>query len=240
MSIDRRSTGFKVALLLRRGPKLDRAEFAARWREACPACGDGAGEGGVGGVFRHIRNIALGSDMPIENASSATFDMVEELLFETAEQAERYFASGRFVGARGHLLGGPIVGLSGEVSTLWHRDGSISDQSVKILTLPVRRVGMSKAAFASHWMDRHAGLALAGPGTRGRLRTLDACPADGRVLVGVEPAPFDGIGTIRFDNREDLEREFSGSYYREVMAPDEPRFTDMTQSVAIMVRELPL
>jgi hypothetical protein len=56
-------------------------------------------------------------------------------------------------------------------------------------------------------------------------------------LPGLSLAPFDGIGTILFASQESMAAEFAGSHYREVMAPDEPRFTDPARSRAMMVRE---
>jgi len=184
--------------------------------------------------------------MPVRNVQAGVFDFVDELLFASAQDCQTWVQSGglewEWLAPRGGLLDGPALMIAGSFTVMWDRGGPLPTGAIKILTLPVRRQGMERDAFAAHWTQRHPGLALEGEGTKERLRRLEATlagPLPAGLPPGIVPAPFDGIGVIRFDSKEDLDREFASAHYREVMAPDEPRFTDPSRSNALMVREVP-
>lgn len=224
---------YKVALFLTRRGIISAADFTARWLRRRPPIAPG--------LLRYVHNAPAQADVPIENAPPAPFDGIDELLFASAEHARAWLASeaGRgWIDMRGDLLAEAPQALSGQAWTLWIRPGKPPKHPVKILTLPVRPVGMTMDAFSRHWMEVHAGLALSSPGVVERLAALVSCPADGEPLPGLSPAPFDGIGTILFVSPESMAAEFAGDHYREVMAPDEPRFTDPARSRAMMVREV--
>lgn len=225
---------YKVALLLTRNPAIPAGDFSDRWLAAtAPA--------GAAGPCQRVHNAAALAEVPIENAPPAPFDAVEELLFGNAAEAEAWMGSDAFraiwLGQAAALLGAPVELISGRAVKLWERSGSPSDDAIKILTLPVRRPGMTMAEFADHWIVTHAGLALSEPSARDRLLRLVSTPADKRDIAGLVHAPFDGIGVIQFDSLASLEAEFASDHYRDVMAPDEPRFTDGTASRAMMVKE---
>lgn len=225
---------YKVALFLTRDPALPASEFTTRWLGAgAPAIGEG--------LLAHTHNAPAMAETPIENAPPAPFDGVDEYLFTSAAQAQVFLASPAFrdgwLAPRLPYLAGPLAALSGTAWTVWNREGPQASDSVKILTLPVRRTGMAMDEFADYWINRHFPLAISGPGTAERLRQAVTCPADGLALPQLQSAPFDGIGTIVFDSIEALQAEFSSDHYRESLAPDEPRFTDPADSRAMMVRE---
>jgi uncharacterized protein (TIGR02118 family) len=229
--------GYKVALFLTRAGTIAASDFASAWLAAGPPV---PGEG----LLSHVHNAPAATEVRIENAPPAPFDGIDEYLFASAENAAAYFASGSFRNSwlepRKPLLGAPIAALAGDATAVWNQDRAAADDAVKILTLPVRREGMDKAAFVHHWLVVHAGLALDGPGTRERLLRLISTPADVRNVADFARAPFDGIGVIQFDSAASLSAEFASPYYRTVMAPDEPRFTDPEASRAMMVREIPV
>jgi hypothetical protein len=223
---------YKIALFLTRRGTSSAADFTARWLRARPPT--------TPGLLRYIHNTPAQAAVPIENAPPAPFDGIDELLFASAENARAWLesAAGRgWIETRGDLLATAPLALSGQAWTLWKRPGKPPAHPVKILTLPVRPAGMTMDAFSRHWMEVHAGLALSSPGVVDRLAALVSCPADREPLPGLSLAPFDGIGTILFASQESMAAEFAGSHYREVMAPDEPRFTDPARSRAMMVRE---
>lgn len=225
--------GYKVALFQTRNSAISAADFTARWL--------GAGPPAAPGLLRYVHNAPAQADVPIENAPPAPFDGIDEFLFAAAGDAQAWLASdaGRgWIDKRPDLLAGAPLALSGQAWTLWQRPGKPPTHPVKIMTLPVRPADMTTEAFVHHWMEVHAGLALSGPGVTERLHALVSCPADPDPLPGLSPAPFDGIGTILFESPESMAAEFAGSHYREVMAPDEPRFTDPARSRAMMVREV--
>lgn len=224
---------YKIALFLTRRGTIPAADFTARLLRARPPT--------VPGLLRYIHNAPAQVDVPIEHAPPAPFDGIDELLFGSADDARRWLASpaGRgWIDRRGDLLDEPPLALSGQAWTLWKGPGQPPRQPAKILTLPVRLAGMTMDAFSRHWLEVHAGLALSSPGVVDRLAALVSCPADHEPLPGLSPAPFDGIGTILFQSRESMAAEFAGNHYRDVMAPDEPRFTDPARSRAMMVREV--
>ena len=224
---------YKVALFLTRSATLSASDFTARWLRARPPTAPG--------LLHYMHNAPAQADVPIENAPPAPFDGIDELLFESGEQAQAWLASkaGRgWIDTQAHLLAQAPLALSGQAWTLWTRPGKPPKHPVKILTLPVRPEGMTMDAFSRHWMEVHAGLALSSPGVVDRLAALVSCPADREALPGLSPAPFDGIGTILFESQASMAAEFASDHYREVMAPDEPRFTDATHSRAMMVREV--
>lgn len=223
---------YKVALFLTRRETLSPAAFSTRCLRARPPIAPG--------LLRYTHNAPAQADAPIRNAPPAPFDGIDELLFASAEAARSWLESkaGRdWIDQRSELLAQAPLALSGQAWTLWKRPGSPPQHPVKILTLPVRPAGMTMDAFSRHWMEVHAGLALSSPGVVERLAALVSCPADREALPGLSPAPFDGIGTILFASRESMAAEFASGHYREVMAPDEPRFTDPARSRAMLVRE---
>ncbi|WP_263588026.1 EthD domain-containing protein [Sphingopyxis sp. GC21] len=230
----RPANAYKVALFLTRNPECTAAEFTEAWI-------GGGNPGPAPGLGTHVYNAPGLSAVPIENAPPAPFDGVDEYSFDSAASAAMFFASDRFaadwIAPRAQLLAAPILAISGPAHVLWDRAGPPPANPVKILTLPVRRAGMSQADFGDYWIHSHFSLAIGGPGTSERLRQAVTCPADGCVLVPFGAAPFDGIGTIVFDNMADLEAEFSSAHYRDRLAPDEPKFTDPAKSRAMMVRE---
>lgn len=229
---------YKVLLLLKRVPDISPAQWTQRW------LGQPWANLEAPGLLRHLHNRVIPDAMPIENAPAAAFDAVDEFWFTDASAATNLFGSPSFrafwqAGGAG-LLSGPPLSLSGTSHLLWERDVAKPTDPVKIITLPVRRDGMTPEAFAHHWIHVHSMLALAGPTTKQHLVRLEPCPSDDAGVTGFPPAPYDGAGTIEFADRKDLQAEFASDYYRDVMAPDEPRFTNPLRSGALMVEPFPI
>lgn len=226
-------TAYKVALLLTAASAKDDS-FRDRWLD-CPLPDFPAG---LRGWFH---NTAGQGEVPIENAPPAPFDGIDELLFDQREDALAWFSAPEFerdwLAPRRHLLGGAIPAISGLAREVWQGARAPAADTVKIFTLPVRKPGMDMEAFTHHWLEVHAGLALDGPGTRERLARLISTPADRLGVPRFETAPFDGCGVIQFVDKAGFGAEFASAHYHEVMAPDEPRFTDPASSRVMMVRE---
>ena len=232
----------KLILLLSRHSGLAPAAFSEMWLAQARAI-----PSDPGGPLRHLHNRAIGSDMPIENAPVAAFDAVDELWFTDADALATWLADGGpgrvwLAGARA-LLAEPPAALAGHPRLIWERDDAVARQAtnpVKIVTLPVRPAGLSRQAFVDHWIDIHSALALQGPDTRSRLKRLENCPATLPLPPFLRSVDFDGAGAIEFGSQADLAAEFASDHYRNVMAPDEPRFTDVRRSCAIMMEPLPI
>lgn len=73
---------------------------------------------------------------------------------------------------------------------------------IKRMSLVRRKEGMSVAEFTERWLGEHAALIREMPGLRGyRLDVVESWQG--------EPEPWDGIGELWFDSREDLEAAFA-------------------------------
>jgi hypothetical protein len=229
----------KLILLLKRRADLSEAAFGDAWRAAAQR----HASAGAAAPVRHVHNRALGGDMPIENAPAADFDGVDELWFADAAALTGWLASeaagDRWLRDAGELLAEPPRAIAGEPQVIWQQ-GGLAPDPIKIITLPVRRAGLSQAAFSDHWIKTHSALALQGPRTRERLRRLEVCPSGVPLPASLLAAAFDGAGAIEFGRRADLAAEFESDHYRTVLAPDEPRFTDPQRSSAIMVEPVPI
>jgi hypothetical protein len=226
----------KIVMLLTRKAGLDDAGFTEAWLAASPDLVERPA-----GLIRHVHNRVAAPDLPIENAPPAPFDAADELWFDDQASADAFFSSRywreAWLGARRQLLEKAPQGIAGTARLVWERPGARPAKPIKLIVLPVRRSGMTVEAFIEYWTVTHASLALNGPRTRERLRRLEACPQDARLPEGLASAPFDGVGAIQFDTLEDLNLEFSSDYYRDHLAPDEPRFTDPARSRGLMVEE---
>jgi hypothetical protein len=221
---------FKVVLLLKPRAEISPADFARRWLEGLPS---------DEGLEDHLHNRALTEDMPIENAPPAAFDAADEFWFVDAAAAARFFAAAAFRSHWEPLLAEAPIAVAGPTRELWRQDGPRPQQPIKIITLPTRADGLTQEAFADHWINVHfLKLALPAPGVKDRLYRYEVCLRGAEPLPGVVAAPFDGSGIIEFVSAEALRAEFSNQNYREVMAPDEPRFTNPARSSALMVEPI--
>lgn len=73
---------------------------------------------------------------------------------------------------------------------------------IKRISLVRRKEGMSLEDFTAAWLGEHADLILRMPRLRGyRVDVIRSWQAD--------PEPWDGIGELWFDSREDLEEAFA-------------------------------
>lgn len=222
---------FKVVLLLHRRAELS-AGFADAWIEAWRSLPAPAAE-----LVRHVHNRPLADDMPIENVFAAAFDAMDEFWFESAAAAAHFFADDLVQETLRRLAERPFSALAGEPRQAWSRETVGKEGPVKVVTLPVRRPGMAWEAFYEYWTERHWPLAINAPDAREALRRVDMCGARSGPPAGLVAAPFDGVGTIVFRSLEAMQAQFSTPYYRDVLAPDEPRFTDPARSRGLLVRE---
>lgn len=196
------------------------------------------------GLLRHVHNRPATQDSPIENAPAAPFDGVDELWFESTEAAAYYFGStfyaSQWLEPRRALLTDPepptISGTPHLVAGNRETDGVA--EGVKIIILPCRKAELSRQQFSDYWLNTHVPLALNGPGTRERLAHLEVCPSAGISLAGAADAVFDGASAIRFGSTQALQQEFASTYYHEVLAPDEPKFSDASRSFSLIVEEI--
>lgn len=86
---------------------------------------------------------------------------------------------------------------------------------VKRVSLARRRHGMSRQAFADHWLGPHVEIVKTIPGLRGYVINLVHDP---------EAAGWDGIAETWFDSQEDAEAAFASEPIRSQLAADRPQF----------------
>lgn len=214
---------FKVIELLTAADGIDGADLADGWLAASRANADG--------LVRHVVNRVLATRSPLVGADVPTYAAIGEYWFEDAAAGRRFVAA---AGDAGHpLLAHPPIRLGGVPQRRVSRAPEEASLGVKIMILASRRPGLSFADFVDHWANRHIPLAIEHPPTAARLLEHEICPID-RSPDGVEP-PFDGIAAIRFRDAAALKAEIESDHYRDVLAPDEARFSDPARTCGLMV-----
>src|SRR5206468_8927367 len=106
---------------------------------------------------------------------------------------------------------------------------------IKLIILARRRADFTRQQFQDYWIETHIPLALGGPHTRERLLSLELCLPNDVPIAATRAALFDGASAMFFESAAAFQSEFAGEYYREVLANDEPRFSDGANSRALMV-----
>jgi hypothetical protein len=227
---------YKIVQLLTRRPDLTPSEFQTAW------C-SGGGVTRAPGLFRHVFNAPAGSDSPIQHAATATLDGLDELWFDDERAAANYFNSNAggdrwWISSRSLLAepGAPTV--SGSALLIVEAPAERIRLGIKLMILAQRRADLTPTEFFEYWLRTHIPLALQGPHTRERLLRLELCRPGAHRLTGLPMAPFDGISSMVFTSAADLQQEFESDYYRNVLAADEPRFSDSARSRALFVNEI--
>ena len=108
---------------------------------------------------------------------------------------------------------------------------------VKLIVAVRKRADMSVAEFQRHWREDHARLVRECPATQKYVRRYIQChtlPA----MYGEDAVAFDGTAELWFDSTDDQVAFFSDPDYLRDVQPDEPRFADMSQTVAFVTEEL--
>lgn len=230
--------GFKLVLLLKRHRDLTPDAFADAWlalEESDPIAPPG--------LVRRVFDRPFAGKAPIANASVSPYDAAEESWWErkwdTAEWIESHEHRDRWLPRRLELLAEPPSAIGGTPLLLWEPDSGIPEGAVKILVLPVARRGLTVQEFRNYWTGTHAELALGGPRTKERLVRLEDTPSDSTPSI-FKRTQYDGIGVIAFESADALHAEFETDYYRQILAPDELRFTNPDFSRALLTTEVVL
>jgi uncharacterized protein (TIGR02118 family) len=89
---------------------------------------------------------------------------------------------------------------------------------VKYVALIVRKDGMTRDEFRSYWFDKHIPIATKAPG----LLRYRACPTtqsfngDNGIRKDAEPAPWDGMIEMWFENMDSFDRSFRDTYWNAI------------------------
>lgn len=224
----------KIYRFLVRTPGCSPEAFAAGWRGGLGAALVAAAPA-IPGLARYAQNDLLPVDSPLETARAQALDGIEEFWFEDRASAEAFLASvhdrPETLPFESAILGPASTLHAGPLHIMWQRPPEPQGDALKVIYQSVRKATLTPLEFQKHWLEVHSPLTLQGPTMRQHVQRVEFCPA------GAPGGPCDGVGAIWFDTLRHLQAEFGSEYYREVLAPDEARFTDPARSRGFMVRE---
>lgn len=224
---------YKLVLLLTRMPELTPDDFADAWLDL-----ERRDPLDAPGLVRHDFGRPFSAPAPIVGAPAAPFDAVAETWWQKKSDAADAVVSRAFredwLAKRLGVLAGAPAAVGGPPRLIWERELPPGANPVRIIVLPVARRRLTFDEFVEHWTGEHARIALGGPGTRQRLVSLEDTPAPLAAPSGFARTRYDGVGAITFESPEALAAEFSSPYYRDVVALDEPRFTEPEFSGAVL------
>jgi uncharacterized protein (TIGR02118 family) len=100
---------------------------------------------------------------------------------------------------------------------------------LKVHILSRRRADMTHAQYVSHWRDVHAPLFANQPDVKRYIRSYTQCVITGDQPAGPTLGSTDGIVELWFDDIAGFNAFASSPSYRNVIQPDEERFTDPTK-----------
>jgi uncharacterized protein (TIGR02118 family) len=170
------------------------------------------------------------------NGGDPPFDSMSEMYWSTVDEVRDAFSSKEWQTVRTgqpQRVGGRFMFLVDELSFLdkipsgYDQDPSASE-IVKYVALLNRKDGMTRDEFLKYWIDQHVPLALDTPGL---LRyhaspTLQSFNGDNGTRPDPEPAPWDGVVEMWFENREAFTESFRDEYWEQVR-------TDMYRNLAM-------
>lgn len=226
-----------IAMKTREGVTAD--AFVDVWRDAADAEVERPA-----GLLHSTLDAPLPSPAPITNtAASSPFDAAWESWWTRKNDAADWIVSREFqevwLPRRLSLLAGLPTAIGGVPQLIWESDQAPTPDAVKIVVLPVAARRLRFQEFVAHWTVEHARLALSSPGIRERLLRLEDTPAPISSTTRLARGRYDGAGTLTFSSAAALAAEFEGDHYRDVLAVDEPRFTDPAFSAAFVTTEHP-
>ena len=97
---------------------------------------------------------------------------------------------------------------------------------LKVHILCRRRSDMTHAQYVAHWRDVHAPLFASQPDVKRYVRRYVQCWVTGDRPGGPNLGDTDGIVELWFDDIEGFNAFANSPSYRNVIQPDEERFTD--------------
>lgn len=227
------ASGYKLTLLLTRRPDLSPEQFADAWLaldRRYPLI--------LPGLERYVFNRALSANSPIAGAADSPYDAVIETWWTRKNSVADWVVTREFdeqwLPPRRALLAETPAAVAGEPIIVWEREVTEDMSPVTLIVLPAARRRLRLTEFAEYWTGAHAELALAGEATQRRLVRLEDTPAPLASPSRFTRTRHDGVGALTFASMEALAAEFSSSHYRDVVAPDEIRFTDPAYSSAFL------
>jgi uncharacterized protein (TIGR02118 family) len=154
------------------------------------------------------------------------FDSMSEMYWPTAQDIRDAFMDASWKTVRSdqpNLVGGRFMFLAEEHMVLDKLPADYDSRpqefdAVKYVALIVRKDGMTRDEFRSYWFDKHIPIATKAPG----LLRYRACPTtqsfngDNGLRPDAEPAPWDGMIEMWFENMDSFDRSFRDPYWNEI------------------------
>jgi hypothetical protein len=231
------ASGFKIVLLLKNNTSLSPDEFSRSWINARKT------DNTTTGLLRQVYNeINLDDEMRIKTEGVFGFSGVEEMWFESREAAFIYISNFQEQLRKDDTFSELIdpagtVMMGGECSLIISTPQQYPDRRVKIMIFGVRRAGMSDSEYRNYWIEHHGALVRAAPNSYNNQYRVEYCPIKNVETAGFSRTPYDGLASIEFHNPEALKSTLENEYYRQVLAQDEPNFSDRQKSFGARVAE---
>jgi uncharacterized protein (TIGR02118 family) len=111
---------------------------------------------------------------------------------------------------------------------------------LKLDILIVRRSDTTHQQFVDYWRDRHAALFASQPIVKKTVRRYVQSRTLADTPAGLSVAPYDGIAQIWFENVGGFLEYLNSSNYKEIIRPDEERFTDPRRVQFLFSEETPI
>ena len=224
----------KVSIILRSADPSGTDAFLAHRAEAAPEIFERLRADQEWLRYAQYRKVS--AESPIAAAGTNDFLGSEEYWFASEEAARRFFG-----GSNPYRDGTKVVPylqacleVSGQVHPIW----DAATEAAKVLVLGAGKRELTIEQYRHHWINVHGPLAMENPGGRDVRGRVEYCPADPLSLTGLELGSFDGVASIYVKGSlQVFQKEVNNDYYRDVLKPDEHRFSDPFRSVAIIVSE---
>lgn len=97
---------------------------------------------------------------------------------------------------------------------------------LKVDILSRRRPDMTHEQFVRHWRDVHGQLFASQPVVQQHVRRYVQSRLIANAPKGIALANIDGVAQLWFDDLDGFNGVFGSQNYREVIRPDEEKFTD--------------
>ncbi|WP_394194473.1 EthD domain-containing protein [Microbacterium foliorum] len=231
---------YKLVILLKSRQGVSSGAFSDEWLEL-----EEQHPLNAAGLLSHVFNRPLDGRAPIAGTSTSPYDAAVETWWARKNDAADWVGSREFTnwaGLRSGTLQNGLAAVGGVPQVIWEAspDGPATSEPVKVIVLPVAQYRLRFSEFADYWTGSHARLATSGPDTASRLLRLEDTPAPTPVSSRFTGTRYDGVGTITFASADALEAEFTSTHYRDVVAPDEPMFTNTEFSTAFLTTPITL
>jgi hypothetical protein len=228
---------FKLAFLLKSKNGQSSNDFAQAW------IGIRKNEYLKSDIVRHVYNaVPPRGDMQIKTGLQYDISGVEEIWFADRSAADVYLRKFQDdiqsdSGLSSLVDPADVRVAGGDCNIIVESEAREDDQPIKLLILNKRQQGMQIEDFRDRWINKHGKLVRAAPNVDKAHLRIEYCPIDQLPVDVFENSAFDGLATIQFHNQSDLESALHSDYYYQVLAVDEPRFSDAASTFGSPVKE---